>query len=220
MMMTALTSAVRDLPDALPDVLPGDGRFVERLAGRRLVVFLDYDGVLTPMRDTVRALAQRCTVCVVSGRDRAVVEELMGVDDLVVAGSRGFDIWSPNGGEIQHDAASGFSGVVEAAYRLRAELGSIPGVVVKPKRVSVAVRYRLVDQDQRDRRATTAVRGWVRHRNDLPILVKCGDHVLQPAVLRDPHRETLVALVGTAGHLELANQLPHLTAGEIGDPIA
>ena len=48
------------------------------------MVFLDYDGVLTPivnrpkdgvicdsMRDTVQALAQRCTVCVVSGRDRA-----------------------------------------------------------------------------------------------------------------------------------------------------
>jgi trehalose-6-phosphatase len=46
-------------------------------------VFLDYDGVLTPivdrpedavisdgMRDTVRALARRCPVCVVSGRDR------------------------------------------------------------------------------------------------------------------------------------------------------
>jgi hypothetical protein len=62
-------------------------------------VFLDYDGVLTPivnrpkdgvicdsMRDTVQALAQRCTVCVVSGRDRAVVEELVGVNDLVVAG--------------------------------------------------------------------------------------------------------------------------------------
>ena len=108
------------------------------------------------MRDTVRALAQRCTVCVVSGRDRAVVEELVGVNDLVVAGSHGFDIWSPNEGEIQHDAASGFSDVVEATYRLRAEVGSIPGVVVEPKRASVAMHYRLVDQDQRDRLATTA----------------------------------------------------------------
>jgi trehalose 6-phosphate phosphatase len=84
LVMTAPTSTVRDLPDALPSVLPDDGRFVERLAGRRSVVFLDYDGVLTPivnrpkdgvicdsMRDTVQALAQRCTVCVVSGRDRA-----------------------------------------------------------------------------------------------------------------------------------------------------
>lgn len=94
------------------------------------------------MRDTVQALAQRCTVCVVSGRDRAVVEELVGANDLVVAGSHGFDIWSPNEGEIQHDAASGFSHVVEATYRLRAEVGSIPGVVVEPKRASVAEPWR------------------------------------------------------------------------------
>jgi trehalose 6-phosphate phosphatase len=165
--MTAPTSTVRDLPDALPNVLPDDGRFAERLAGRRSVVFLDYDGVLTPivnrpkdgvicdsMRDTVQALAQRCTVCVVSGRDRAVVEELMGVDDLVVAGSRGCDIWSPNGGEIQHDAASGFSDVVEATYRLRAEVvGWIPGVVVEPKRASVAMHYRTSVTDSPRRRA-------------------------------------------------------------------
>jgi trehalose 6-phosphate phosphatase len=44
------------------------------------------------MRDAVRGLAERCPVCVVSGRDRQVVQELMGVDDLIVAGSHGFDI--------------------------------------------------------------------------------------------------------------------------------
>ena len=74
----------------------------------------------------------------------------MGVNDLVVAGGHGFDIWSPNEGAIQHDAASGFSDVVEAPYRLRAGVGSIPGVVVEPKRASVAMHY----QDQRDRLAT------------------------------------------------------------------
>jgi len=78
----------------------------------------------------------------------------MGVNDLVVAGGHGFDIWSPNEGEIQHDAASGFSDVVEAPYRLRAGVGWIPGVVVEPKRASVAMHYQLVDQDQRDRLAT------------------------------------------------------------------
>ena len=41
LVMTTPTSTVRDLPDALPNVLPDDGRFAERLAGRRSVVFLD-----------------------------------------------------------------------------------------------------------------------------------------------------------------------------------
>src|SRR3954452_23817999 len=98
---------VRDLPSALHD----DRRLAARLAGRRPAVFLDYDGVLTPivdrpedavisdsMRHVVQALAQRCPVCVVSGRDRLVVQQLMGVEDLVVAGSHGFDIWTPQGG--------------------------------------------------------------------------------------------------------------------------
>ena len=74
------------------------------MGGSKPAVFLDYDGTLTPivdrpedalisasMRKAVRDLAGRCTVCVVSGRDRPVVQELMGVDDLVVAGSHGFD---------------------------------------------------------------------------------------------------------------------------------
>ena len=45
--MTVPASTVRDLPDALQD----EGQFVQRLAGRRPAVFLDYDGVLTPIVD-------------------------------------------------------------------------------------------------------------------------------------------------------------------------
>ena len=103
---------IGDLPHALED---GD-QLVRHLDGRRPAVFLDYDGTLTPivdrpedaiisdsMREAVRRLARRCPVCVVSGRDRRVVQELMGVDDLIVAGSHGFDIWSPTGGEIQRE---------------------------------------------------------------------------------------------------------------------
>jgi trehalose 6-phosphate phosphatase len=151
--VTPPAPTVRDLPDALRD---GE-QFAAALAGRRPAVFLDYDGVLTPivdrpedavmsdgMREVVQALARRCPVCVVSGRDRPVVQQLMGVGDLVVAGSHGFDIWSPQEGTIAHDAATGFDDLIsEVRDRLRAEVGSIPGVVIEPKRASVAVHYRL-----------------------------------------------------------------------------
>ena len=114
------TGTFSNLPHALSD----GGALAERIAGRRVAVFLDYDGTLTPivdrpedaviperMREVVRELARRCPVCVVSGRDRAVVQELMGVDDLVVAGSHGFDIWSPEGGAIERRAGSELDGV-------------------------------------------------------------------------------------------------------------
>jgi trehalose 6-phosphate phosphatase len=161
-------STVRDLPDALRD---GE-QLAAKLAGRRPAVFLDYDGVLIPivdrpedavmsdsMREGVRALAKRYSVCVVSGRDRPVVRQLMGVNNLVVAGSHGFDIWVVAGshgfdiwsrqeGTIAHDAAIGFEDLIsQVRDRLRAEAESIPGVVVELKRVSVAVHYRLADPE-------------------------------------------------------------------------
>ena len=111
-------------------------------------MFLDYDGTLTPivdrpenavisesMREAVRGLAGRCTVCVVSGRDRPVVQSLMGVDDLVVAGSHGFDIWSPEGGAIEHQAAAGSEELLErVSSRLRDELDPIEGALIEPRR--------------------------------------------------------------------------------------
>ncbi|MBA2513478.1 MAG: trehalose-phosphatase [Solirubrobacterales bacterium] len=146
---------MRDLPDPL------DGSLEKELAGRRPAVFLDYDGTLTPivdrpqdalisesMREAVSGLAQRCTVCVVSGRDRPVVQELMGIDDLVVAGSHGFDIWSPEQGQIEHDAGSGFEDLLDAIKaRLKDEVEPIDGAAVEPKKASVAVHYRLVAED-------------------------------------------------------------------------
>jgi trehalose 6-phosphate phosphatase len=143
--------------DRLPHALRDRDEFDAALAGRRPAVFLDYDGVLTPivdrpedarmtpsMRQVVRELAGRCSVCVVSGRDRAVVQGLMGLDDLVVAGSHGFDIWHPERGRYEHEAASGFEDLIaEVTQRLRGEVGDLAGVAVEPKRASVAVHYRL-----------------------------------------------------------------------------
>ncbi|MBB6373464.1 trehalose 6-phosphate phosphatase [Pseudonocardia eucalypti] len=144
------------MADQLPHALNDPEEFANALAGRRPAVFLDYDGVLTPiverpedarmspeMRDVVRALADRTPVCVVSGRDRSVVQDLMGVTDLVVAGSHGFDIWHPQRGTLQHPAASGFEDLVgELTDRLRREVGGLDGVQVEPKHASVAVHYR------------------------------------------------------------------------------
>jgi trehalose 6-phosphate phosphatase len=154
-----MAKQIGDLPHALKD----SDELAQRLAGKRPAVFLDYDGTLTPivdrpedaiisdsMRDAVRGLAKRCPVCVVSGRDRRVVQELMGIDDLIVAGSHGFDIWSPSGGSIQREEGAGFGDLLEEVKtRLRKETGPIDGALVEPKSVSVAVHYRLVSEEER-----------------------------------------------------------------------
>src|SRR5437763_3277886 len=133
---------IGDLPHAL-----GEGEaLTRRFAGKQPAVFLDYDGTLTPIRDrpqdavisdsmhkAVRMLAERVPVVVVSGRDRKVVQELMGLDNLIVAGDHGFDIWSPAGGSIQREEGASFEALLHAVEaRLRAALADVPGALVEP----------------------------------------------------------------------------------------
>ena len=148
---------------ALPHALREGEELKRRFGGRRPAVFLDYDGTLTPiverpedavisesMRAAVRGLAERCPVCVVSGRDRRVVQDLMGVDHLIVAGSHGFDIWSPSEGTLEHEAGSGFEELIDrVTARLREEADPIEGSLVEPKKASVALHYRLVADTDR-----------------------------------------------------------------------
>jgi len=74
------------------------------------VVFLDYDGTLTPivsdpdaailsdqMRSAVGKLAERATVAIVSGRAREKLRNFVQIPELYYAGSHGFDIDGPNG---------------------------------------------------------------------------------------------------------------------------
>lgn len=155
---------MREIKD-LPHAVERREELENRLGGKRPAVFLDYDGTLTPivdrpedaviygeMREVVRSLARRCPVCVVSGRDRKVVQELMGLDDLIVAGSHGFDIWSPDEGNIEHDAGAGNEDLLEEVKaRLEDETETFEGVSVEPKKASVAVHCRLASKEDGDR---------------------------------------------------------------------
>jgi alpha,alpha-trehalase len=121
-------------------------------------VFLDYDGTLSPIvedyrdatlprvsRDAVACLARRCPVAIISGRDLADVRERVGLDDVIYAGSHGFDIAGPDGLEARPDEADGFlRPIEEAAAELRDALSGIEGADVERKTFSVAVHYRRV----------------------------------------------------------------------------
>ena len=143
-----------DLPSALEGLEDMSGL----LKGRKAVVFLDYDGTLTPivsrpelavlsepMRRTLKELAAVCTVAVVSGRDRADVEKLVDLDGLVYAGSHGYDIAGPEGLKKELEEAKALLPLLdEVQRRLDDALSRIRGALVERKRFSVAVHYRNV----------------------------------------------------------------------------
>ena len=191
-----------DLPHALRD---GE-QFAERLGGARPAVFTDYDGVLTPivdrpedalisasMREVLRELASRCPVCVVSGRDRAVVQQLMGLDDLVVAGSHGFDIWSPEAGTLEHEAGSAQEGLIEnVTAELDQAVGGVPGVAIEPKKISVAAHYRLVADEGDRAKVREAVQQLLAERpDDLKMTPGKMVYELQPKLDWDKGRAVL-----------------------------
>jgi trehalose-phosphatase len=127
-----------------------------RLAGRRLVLFLDYDGTLTPivrrpeeavlsdsMRTLLRELAGRVTVAIVSGRDLADVQKMVGLETLYYAGSHGFDAAGPDGMEMQQAQAQDHLPELDAAEReLNDLLAQIDGAWIERKRFAIAVHYR------------------------------------------------------------------------------
>lgn len=146
----------------LPNALERFDEIAQRLNGHRAAVFLDYDGTLTPivsrpelavlseaMRRNVETLGGLCPVAVVSGRDRADVQRLVGLDNLVYAGSHGFDIAGPNGLSKQHERAAEYLPALDRAEaQLNGALHDVEGALVERKRFAIAVHYRLVaDED-------------------------------------------------------------------------
>jgi trehalose 6-phosphate phosphatase len=224
--MSIHSSTIEQLPSALGDDL------AQRLADSRPAVFLDYDGTLTPivdrpqdatisprMRSVVSSLASRCPVCVVSGRDRAVVQELMGIRSLVVAGSHGFDIWSPERGTIEHEAASGFEDLLaRVTSRLQEELGPIEGAVVEPKRASVAAHYRLVAPGQRPEVQQVVERLLAEHPEDLKVTPGKMVYELQPKLDWDKGRAVLHLL--TVLELDREDMVPMYIGDDITDEYA
>lgn len=142
-----------------------------RLKDRKLALFLDYDGTLTPivrrpeeatlsdeMRSLLVRLAELCTVTIVSGRDREDAQEMVGIESLVYAGSHGFDIRGPEGLAMEYEGAEPFLvDLDEAERRLRDAVAEISGVHVERKRFAIAIHYREVEGDDDLNRIERAV---------------------------------------------------------------
>jgi len=140
----------------LPRAVDRGDELRERLAGKVPAVFLDYDGTLTPivedftraflsdgMRAAVRALAARCTVAVVSGRDVQAVRRLVAVESAYYMGSHGFDIQGPEGwNESLQKGVEILPQLDDAERRLRQMLAGVAGHAVERQRFSIAVHYR------------------------------------------------------------------------------
>jgi trehalose 6-phosphate phosphatase len=202
--------AVRRLP-ALPRALDRSDALAARMRGKRLAVFLDYDGTLTPivedpaaaalgdgMRTALTRLAARVPVALVSGRDLMDVQAFVQDDTLYFAGSHGFDLAGPNGWrEVVEKGKRFLPALAAAGDALDERLAPISGARVERKRFSLAVHFRQVAVAQ-EQAVAQAVREVVAEQGDLK--ASAGKKVFDVKPRVDWHKgRAVLSLLTTLG---------------------
>ncbi|ONM04786.1 putative trehalose-phosphate phosphatase 6 [Zea mays] len=152
-----------------PSALAMFDQLVAASKGKQIVVFLDYDGTLSPivddpdaaymsdtMRRAVRSVAKHFPTAIVSGRCRDKVFEFVKLAELYYAGSHGMDIKGPakgsrhtkaKGGGVLFQPASQFLPMIEQVHdSLVEKTKCIPGAKVENNKFCVSVHFRCVDE--------------------------------------------------------------------------
>ncbi|MEW5895356.1 MAG: trehalose-phosphatase [Candidatus Omnitrophota bacterium] len=129
---------------------------------REPILFLDYDGTLTPivatpdmavisdeMREQVSSLSKNRIVSIVSGRSVDDVRNKVGIGGIFYAGSHGFEILSPRGEVTVNAQAEQIRKTIDEIWeKLAIRVGHINGALIENVKYSVSCHYRLVaDED-------------------------------------------------------------------------
>ncbi|NP_001408381.1 probable trehalose-phosphate phosphatase 8 isoform 2 [Oryza sativa Japonica Group] len=148
-----------------PSALGSFEQVAAAASGKRVVVFLDYDGTLSPivadpdmafmsdeMRAAVRDVAEHFPAAIVTGRCVDKVQSFVGLPELYYAGSHGMDIKGPSSNEeedtkILLQPAREFLPVINKAYKaLMEKTKSTPGARVENNKFCLSVHFRCVDE--------------------------------------------------------------------------
>ncbi|XP_062074053.1 probable trehalose-phosphate phosphatase F [Humulus lupulus] len=152
-----------------PSALKCFSQIVKQAENKRIAIFLDYDGTLSPivddpdravmsnsMRSAVKNVAKYFPTAIITGRSRDKVFELIGLTELYYAGSHGMDIMGPNcvksndkqGKEVKlFQPAKEFLSMIDEVFRTLVEnTKGIEGAKVENHKFCASVHYRNVDE--------------------------------------------------------------------------
>ena len=149
--------------------------------GKQLVVFLDYDGTLSPIvsqpekafmseetRRAVQTVAKKFPTAIVSGRAREKVYDFVKLDELYYAGSHGLDIAGPKGSpDIDYKPCLWAEDVMQNVFEtLKKKLDSIKGAVVETNVFCVSAHYRQCENEEDEAEVEKAVDEIVAQNKD------------------------------------------------------
>ncbi|MDQ3192893.1 MAG: trehalose-phosphatase [Bacteroidota bacterium] len=152
------THSAKELPSALENIL----ELKKKLEKVTTLLFLDFDGTLTPivenhddaaisdeMRALIERLAAKYSISIISGRGLSDVKARVGLNNIYYAGSHGFEISGPNNFFKENDEAQKVLPVFEELEpELKNKLKEIEGVRFERKKFTLAVHYRQVAKEK------------------------------------------------------------------------
>lgn len=121
------------------------------------VLFLDYDGTLTPivqhpeaaviskeMHEVLNECAEKFKVAAVSGRDMDDLKSRINLENMIYAGSHGFRISGPDGLYMEHEKSEEILPKLDNMEKKLHQvfLDTIEGVQIERKRYAIAIHYR------------------------------------------------------------------------------
>ena len=185
-----------------PSALDRLDQIATAMNDRRLAMFLDYDGTLTPIvrrperavlsnsrREILRMLVANMPVAILSGRDLEDVRRRVDVEGILYAGSHGFDIAGPR--ELRKQVATEFLPILDAVEKeLKQKLADIHGALLERKRFSIAAHYREVT-DESLPQLEQAVNETAAHYRELRKMAGKKVHELQPNIDWDKGKAVL-----------------------------
>jgi trehalose 6-phosphate phosphatase len=143
----------------LPHALEKNFPLFKQIPEKKPVVFLDFDGTLTPIiehpdqtvlsqdiRKTLRELAKKTTVTLLSGRRREELEKRVEIPSIYYGGVHGFDLKGPGMAKIPEEALALLPEIQDTVKFFQKEIKKFPGAWVEDKKITVALHYRLMDR--------------------------------------------------------------------------
>lgn len=197
-----------------------------------VLLLSDYDGTLTPivgrpqdavlppgMRDKLSALAGKPSVSVgiISGREMAELEGLVGIGGIYYAGNHGLEMEGPGLSYINPQAEGGKALINDLAKKLAAELDSIDGVIIEDKGLSLSVHYRLVKDSRVNIVTDTFEKITSPLRSEGTIKVTTGKKVLEVRPPIDWNKGKAVEAI--TGEIKTLLKLDNILTVYLGDDV-
>ncbi len=131
----------------------------DKLEGKKLLLFLDYDGTLTPivespdmavipddMRSLLAELRRRLPIAVISGRSLEDIKKRVGIEGIIYAGNHGAEIWDGEKTIASQQSFVSRDLMQEFLNRLKESLSPINGVLIEDKGITASIHYRMVKE--------------------------------------------------------------------------